>query len=153
MSGLLATTLAATFAIATIAPLNAAPIFVRKGDMVHSDVLTVRDGRNWRHTVRRSDRRQEFRHDDNNSYYNGHRGYRQYHRGYRQHNGIWFPAAAFITGAIIGGALNQAGSGGRSGDRNAHVQWCYDHYKSYRASSNTYQPYSGSRRVCNSPYN
>ncbi len=34
----------------------------------------------------------------------------------------------------------------------AHVRWCYDRYRSYRASDNTYQPYNGPRRQCRSPY-
>jgi hypothetical protein len=34
----------------------------------------------------------------------------------------------------------------------AHVQWCYDRYRSYRAYDNTYQPYNGPRRQCYSPY-
>ncbi|MDQ2632323.1 MAG: BA14K family protein, partial [Pseudomonadota bacterium] len=34
----------------------------------------------------------------------------------------------------------------------AHVQWCYDRYRSYRASDNTFQPYNGPRRQCYSPY-
>jgi hypothetical protein len=84
-------------------------------------------------------------------YYNGHRGYRDYRRGYRRHNNAWFPAAAFVTGAIVGGALSsQAAPRVRSGS--SHVQWCYDRYRSYRASDNTFQPYNGPRRQCNSPY-
>ena len=34
----------------------------------------------------------------------------------------------------------------------AHVQWCYDRWRSYRASDNTYQPLFGARRECVSPY-
>lgn len=34
----------------------------------------------------------------------------------------------------------------------AHVRWCYNRYRSYRASDNTYQPYNGPRRQCYSPY-
>ena len=33
-----------------------------------------------------------------------------------------------------------------------HVDWCYDRYRSYRESDNTYQPYNGPRRQCYSPY-
>lgn len=103
---------------------------------------------------RRQDRR-EFRQDlrqDRYSYYRGHRGYRDYRPGYRSHNGFWFPAAAFITGAIVGGAIS-----GDSGVRvrnygSSHVGWCSDRYRSYRASDNTFQPYNGPRRTCVSPY-
>ncbi|ESY76006.1 BA14K family protein [Mesorhizobium sp. M1050] len=34
----------------------------------------------------------------------------------------------------------------------AHVQWCYNRYRSYRAYDNTFQPYSGPRQQCYSPY-
>ena len=34
----------------------------------------------------------------------------------------------------------------------AHVNWCYDRYRSYRAWDNTFQPYHGPRRQCWSPY-
>lgn len=34
----------------------------------------------------------------------------------------------------------------------AHVNWCYNRYRSYRAYDNTYQPYGGPRRQCYSPY-
>ncbi len=34
----------------------------------------------------------------------------------------------------------------------AHVDWCYNRYRSYRAYDNTFQPYNGPRRECYSPY-
>lgn len=34
----------------------------------------------------------------------------------------------------------------------AHINWCHNRYKSYRAWDNTYQPYHGPRRQCWSPY-
>ncbi|WP_026617631.1 BA14K family protein [Ensifer aridi] len=36
---------------------------------------------------------------------------------------------------------------------NAHARWCHDRYRSYRSSDNTFQPFDGPRRACNSPYN
>ncbi|WP_082047087.1 BA14K family protein [Mesorhizobium sp. LCM 4577] len=83
----------------------------------------------------------------NHAYWHGHRGYRHYRPGYRRYNGWWFPPAAFALGAIIGGALSQHGP-----VSSRHVRWCYDHYRSYRASDNTFQPYHGPRRQCRSPY-
>ncbi|MEW9804980.1 BA14K family protein [Mesorhizobium sp. ZMM04-5] len=38
------------------------------------------------------------------------------------------------------------------GGGSAHVRWCYNRYRSYRAWDNTYQPYHGPRRQCWSPY-
>lgn len=122
-----------------------------------SNVQTVqyrveRDRREWRRDRRefRRDRR-EFRQDrrDDRAFYNGHRGYRSYRPGYRQHNGIWFPLAAFATGAIIGGAVSQQPRVSVGG---SHVQWCANRYRSYRVSDNTFQPNNGPRRQCNSPY-
>lgn len=34
----------------------------------------------------------------------------------------------------------------------AHVRWCYNRYRSYRAWDNTFQPYNGPRQQCWSPY-
>ncbi|MBZ9797965.1 BA14K family protein [Mesorhizobium sp. ES1-4] len=34
----------------------------------------------------------------------------------------------------------------------AHVRWCYNRYRSYRAYDNTFQPYHGPRQQCWSPY-
>lgn len=77
----------------------------------------------------------------------GHRGYRHRRRGYRRHrDGFWYPLAAF--GALgLGAAI--AGAAGRS---SRHVEWCDDRYRSYDRRTDTFQPYEGPRRRCNSPY-
>lgn len=85
-------------------------------------------------------------------YYRGHRGYRSHRPGYRQYNGWWFPPAAFIAGAIIGGAIANEPPVRYRPRGNAHVDWCYNRYRSYRASDNSFQPYNGPRRQCVSPY-
>lgn len=90
-------------------------------------------------------------------YYNGYRGYNYYRPGYRQYNGWWYPAGAFAAGALIGGALGaMAAQPGPTyvapGSVSAHVQWCANRYRSYRASDNTFQPYQGPRQQCVSPY-
>jgi hypothetical protein len=36
--------------------------------------------------------------------------------------------------------------------RSAHVNWCHNRYRSYRARSNTWISYGGSVRTCYSPY-
>lgn len=140
-SAFTAAAISATFAISSIAPANAAPIFVPKAQIEASTDVTPVNHRKWR--------KNDFRRRGNNAYYNGHRGYRHRRNGYRQYNGFWFPAGAFIAGAIVGGALNNNNYGGGS----RHVQWCYDRYRSYRASDNTFQPYNGPRKQCYSPYN
>jgi hypothetical protein len=88
-------------------------------------------------------------------YWRGHRGYRSYRPGYRRYGGYWYPPAAFIAGAIIGGALAAPPPRGHYRSYHyspEHVEWCYGRYRSYRASDNTFQPYNGPRRQCRSPY-
>lgn len=98
---------------------------------------------------------QRYHYRGGHHYWRGHRGYRHYRHGYRYHDGYWYPPAAFIAGAIIGGAL--AAPPPRAHHRSyhygpAHVEWCYARYRSYRASDNTFQPYNGPRRQCRSPH-
>ncbi|MCJ8519266.1 hypothetical protein ABID21_002008 [Pseudorhizobium tarimense] len=85
-------------------------------------------------------------------HWRGHDRYYGHRRHYRRHRGN---AGAIIgglaAGAIIGGAL-AAQQPRYHGGGNAHVRWCYDRYRSYRASDNTFQPYHGPRRACRSPY-
>lgn len=109
------------------------------------------DRRDFRRDVRddRRDMRRVERRGDR-YYYNGHRGYREYRRGYREVDGWWFPAAAFIAGAVVTGAMNN--NSGTVSSGSAHVRWCQDRYRSYRASDNSFQPYNGPRQQCYSPY-
>lgn len=81
-------------------------------------------------------------------FYNGYRGYRHHRPGYRVYNGFWFPYAAFaITPRPI---YRERAIPGRLSA--AHVNWCFDRYRSYRTYDNSWQPYNGPRRVCRSPY-
>lgn len=86
-------------------------------------------------------------------YYNGYEGYRYRRDGYRRHSdGWWYPLVAFGTGAIIGGAIASPPPRVYSGAPSAHVEWCYDRYRSYRVYDNSFQPYYGPRQECVSPY-
>ncbi len=38
------------------------------------------------------------------------------------------------------------------GRADAHINWCYNRFRSYRDFDNTFQPYNGPRRECISPY-
>ena len=82
--------------------------------------------------------------------YNGHRGFRNYRPGYRVYNGFWFPYSAFMieprrTYRYVDRVRPVRMSA-------AHVEWCFDRYRSYRTYDNSWQPYNGPRRVCRSPY-
>ena len=78
--------------------------------------------------------------------------WRNHHRHY--HGGGDVGAA--IAGGIIGGAIIGAMTAPRpepayrEGD--AHVRWCHDRYRSYRAYDNTFQPVRGPRQQCYLPY-
>lgn len=162
VSSSLRAALALSLALGTAAPVMAAPAFVPVAPAASSDIIQVqnqqrraerrenraerRDDRRENRAERREDRREaRFERRGNAAYYNGRRGYRDRRAGYRQYNGFWFPPAAFVVGAIIGSVISQSGG-------SAHVQWCYDRWRSYRASDNTYQPFNGGRQYCVSPH-
>lgn len=161
----LCATLAFAMTASTVLPATAAPLLVQpvQAQSAAGEVIQVQSGNDIRRFERRQDRRERrfdrrqdrrearFERRGNYAYYNNHRGYRERRAGYRQYNGYWFPPAAFIAGAIIGGALNNGTVTARPSG-SAHVQWCYDRYRSYRASDNTFQPYNGPRQQCFSPY-
>ncbi|RWC78181.1 MAG: BA14K family protein [Mesorhizobium sp.] len=150
-TGLLAATLSATFVAAEVVPVNAQPAYVPLSQAATPDVHTVqyREWRRNRSFDRNFSRNRSFSRNGD-MYWNGHRGYREYHPGYRRHGDYWFPLAAFATGALITGAI--VNENNRVYEGNAHVQWCYNHYRSYRASDNSFQPNNGPRRECRSPY-
>lgn len=86
-------------------------------------------------------------------YYNGYEGYRYRRDGYRRHSdGWWYPLAAFGAGVVIGGAIASPPRRAYSNAPSAHVEWCYDRYRSYRAYDNSFQPHYGPRQECVSPY-
>lgn len=155
---LCAVSLAASMLSGTLVPAAAVPLRAATSEIGQSEVIQIQSRRDWRRDQRR-DRRREMRRDrrhdqrayrferrNGRAYFNGHRGYDRRRSGYRQYNGFWFPPAAFIAGAIIRGAIE---NGSQRGD--AHVRYCYNRYRSYRASDDTFQPYNGPRRRCVSP--
>lgn len=104
LSGLMATTLAASFAIASVVPLNAAPVYVPKSEQVKTDVQQVnhtrrhwriqqqrraerRAYRQWRREARRDFYRDRYR--DDGYYYERRHGFRHYpRRHWRGDDGI-----------------------------------------------------------------
>ena len=81
--------------------------------------------------------------------------YGPYGPGWGWNGTAWVP---FAAGALIGGGVVAATNNGTVNTATTptinpkHYQWCEDHYKSYRVSDNTYQPYHGPRQQCVSPY-
>jgi hypothetical protein len=166
-SSILAATMALSVGISGMIPANAAPVAAPRiaADNGVIDVQMSRSAQEFgNQRYYRGDRR--WRGDRGwryggvrpgtyyrDGWHNGYRGYRHRRHGYRYHNGFWFPAGAFIAGAVIGSAINNPPRRYyRSGGGSAHVEWCYDRYRSYRAYDNTFQPYNGPRQQCYSPY-
>lgn len=156
---LCAGTLAISMAASAFVPAMAAPIHASFSEVGQAKVIQVqsrrevrRDRRELRRDRRelrrdrRDHRRARFERRNGHYYYHGHRGYSHRRPGYRQYNGYWFPPAAFVVGAVIGGAIASS-----SGSSSSHVAWCENHYRSYRVSDDTYQPYNGPRQRCVSP--
>ena len=170
MSGLLAATLSVSFAAAAAIPAEAAPIFVPQAPIVApADIQAVDFNPQLKNRHFRNNRNSGHRNFNGNrnfggsgaygaydrqncgGYWNGHRGYNYYRPGYRRHGDYWFPLAAFAAGAVISGAIVN-NEQNRVYEGNSHVQWCYNRYRSYRASDNTFQPNNGPRQQCRSPY-
>jgi hypothetical protein len=148
--------------ISLCAAAIAAPLAVTAAPALAQDGFSIQFGtgmgsrNDWEQRQRWRERefRRDMRRDARSAYYNGYRGYRDRRAGYVYRDGWWYPAAAFALGAIVGGAIDN--------DRpvrvrprtnsSAHIDWCFDRYRSYRSSDNTFQPYNGPRQQCYSPY-
>ncbi|MCV9906471.1 BA14K family protein [Brucella sp. HL-2] len=71
-------------------------------------------------------------------------GYRHYRPHYRPYYRDWGPPVYRHPPRYRPAPMYRGG--------NAHVRWCYNRYRSYRAYDNTFQPNYGPRRQCYSPY-
>jgi hypothetical protein len=161
ISAFCAAAMSVTFTAASFAPVQAAPVFVPKTVNASSDVINVqersfrRDDKYWqpnRHVNRRDGWRNRDRGWNRGGWDNRRNNYGRRH--YRNHDRNLGGAAigGLITGAIIGGVLNNNNNARSYRGGDSHIQWCYDRYRSYRASDNTFQPYNGPRQQCYSPY-
>lgn len=61
-------------------------------------------------------------------------------------------AALAVGGLLVGAAIVNANRPQAQPAGDAHIDWCFAHYKSYRLYDNSYQPYHGPRKPCISPY-
>jgi hypothetical protein len=143
---------ALSLGLGTAAPVSAAPVFNPAPVAAPSDVVQVHSRQYRSQRGARASHRDRVVRRGDGYYFRGHRGFRNYRPGYRRHGDRWFPAAAFLGGAILGNVLG-AQPRVRYRASNAHVEWCQSRYRSYRLSDDTFQPYNGPRRRCNSPYN
>lgn len=134
-------TLAVSMCASAFATAMAAPVITPLSEVGQAQVIQVQSYNKIWPRSDRNRRTPDFERRNGKPYYKGHRGYSERRTGYRQHNGYWFPPSAFV-GTIIGGVLNGSTAG------SSHVAWCDNHYRSYRASDDSYQPYHGPRKRC-----
>ncbi|MDQ0323572.1 hypothetical protein QO002_005778 [Pararhizobium capsulatum DSM 1112] len=62
------------------------------------------------------------------------------------------PSRQFARPDVIEGETESVGPTSNFQPNTAVAKWCADRYRSYRASDNTFQPYSGARRQCEPPF-
>ncbi|WP_312796494.1 BA14K family protein [Tianweitania sp.] len=138
-------------ASAQIAPAGLRPIanFDRPAEPARAEQVQYRDhyDRRW---DRHHDRREYRRHHDRRDYrdYRRHRDYYGHRRGPSVYFGI-APTYRYVEPRYA--APRYVAPRGR-GYASNHVNWCYNQYRSYRASDNTFQPNYGPRRSCHSPF-
>ncbi len=148
-------------AFSGIVPAQAFPSISPPKIEAPADVQQVRDSIGSYYGDRRWIRRDDGRRYSGPRYYRG--GYdgrdRYYGRYYRRGPSAGAIIGGLAAGAIIGGALAQPYYERRYvaprryvNSGNAHVNWCYSRYRSYRAYDDTFQPNYGPRRQCVSPY-
>ncbi|GHD10697.1 BA14K family protein [Tianweitania populi] len=135
-------------ASAQIAPAGLRPIATvdRPAEPVRAEQVQHRD-----HYDRRWDRdRRWHRHHDRRDYrdYRRHRDYYGHRRGPSVYFGV-APTYRYVEPRYA--APRYVAPRGR-GYASNHVNWCYNQYRSYRASDNTFQPNYGPRRSCHSPF-
>ena len=112
LSGICATAFAATVAVASIGPADAAPLFLPRAVSAQpSDIIQVRDGVRWRGTTyhgngvryARKWNGNGYRRGGNYAWHNG--GYGHYNHYYGHNNGLSVSGGALIVGALIGSAI------------------------------------------------
>lgn len=174
-SGLIALGLVAGFAAPSFAgPANLAASPAQPLTGGASQVIPVQDHcgtkrclqpqGNYRSDFGRRDfDRRSFRRHNSGPVFGGHSDYRRHWRGddwrwrrhYRHHRPRYYGGGSGIyLGLGLGVPAYRYVEPRRvyRGGSSAHVRWCYNRYRSYRAWDNTFQPYNGPRQQCWSPY-
>jgi hypothetical protein len=103
------------------------------------------------HSYRRYDDRRHWRHDDRRHW--RHDDHRRVYR-HRPRVGIHIGPAIIPNYRFVEPHYRymKPRHSGRIVLSRAHVNWCENRYRSYRAWDNTFQPYHGPRKQCWSPY-
>ena len=125
---------------------NAAPAT----DGARAEQVQYRDRYERRHD-RRWDRDRRWNRHHDRRHYRDYRRHRDYYR-HRRGPSVYFdiaPTYRYVEPRYV--APRYVAPRGRA-YASDHVNWCYNRYRSYRASDNTFQPNYGPRRACHSPF-
>lgn len=165
LAGLLVISAAAgtvSIASAQLAPAGAraATIIDRSAEPAGVEQVQYRDHheRRWdgeRRWPRRHDRPYDGRYDRRDDrHFRDYRDHRRYRDDYRHHRGpsVYFglePSYRYVEPRYAGPRYAAPRARGYASN---HINWCYNRYRSYRGSDNTFQPDYGPRRQCYSPF-
>lgn len=75
--------------------------------------------------------------------------------GHRHHREALYAGAGFLGGVVVGNLLSERSTpyyNSYGGLPAAHVQSCFERYRSYNVHTNTWIDYNYRTRVCYSPY-
>lgn len=145
--------IASAFMAVSVLPAEAMPAF-KPAPTTSENIQTVqyRGGYNGGY---RHDRGYDRGHHHGGKHHHNNGRDRRYYKQ-KDNNDAWVPLAILGAGALIIGGAVAANNNNRvpvnSGVNPRHFDWCYDKYRSYRSSDNTFQPYNGPRKQCYSPY-
>jgi len=78
----------------------------------------------------------------------GRGGFSGFNRGGIYYRGGGYYRSNNVVPYIVGGVAYQS-----QAHYSQHVAWCDEKYRSYNVRTDSFQPYNGPRRRCNSPYN
>jgi len=149
-NGFYAAALVALVSVASIVPASA-QIYARSNNADRDRVITTYCDRNPGDPDCNRFRNGGWNNNDYNSFYRSRRS---------GLDSIASGIFGFTFGAIVGGALSNQNNGrpiyvqpsqpryGYQGNYQAHVNACFNRYRSYDEESNTYMGYDGVRRQC-----
>lgn len=88
-------------------------------------------------------------------YLNGHKGYRYARPHYIKYvDGWYYPEEAYNSKPNVASATSEVQTTVTTHEKlpRAHIAYCVSHFRSYRMSDNSFQPFSGQRQQCYSRF-
>lgn len=154
------------FAVAATATNGPAAADGRKGKIAAGVALGAITGAIIANEIHRSKKRKQIRRsyrDDRVKVVkrkSHHRKHRRNHYDRSYNRDLWYDGprhykrrSVYVNQPVYRQPAPRLRREGRISVAQAHTNWCFNRYRSYRKWDNSYQPYHGARRACLSPYN